>query len=683
MDEAPQGLNGQLGPQGGAVGSTGKQNLDESPRLQYSIPGILHFIQHEWSRFEMERAHWEVEKAELNARIAFLQGERKGQENLKNDLVRRIKMLEYALKQERAKFHKLKYGVDLPGGTKPPPEESIAGDGFSEDFLLSTNNLNVSWRQGRNLLRQYLQEIGYSDTIVDVRSSQVRALLGLNSGSGARKGESAINGGDSLGKGGPGDASTQRKGPGKKGTSLTEGLVLDAEASVMANMEFLSGEDGSGGGGLEEEEEDSDEEEERGGMTGGRKNDDGEQDSALGELALAIGEFSFLSETDGGGHHRGGRGVVSALSAPGSRRPLLGNEVEDLGDLATLSINNESENTYEMSGSKEAFRKIWNAKYTLRSHFDGVRAVGFLPVEPGLITASEDHTLKLWNLQKTVPTKKSASLDVEPVYTFRGHRGPVLSLVVAPSGEECYSGGVDGTIRCWNIPSSEIDPYDTFDPSVLSTTFEGHRDAVWGLSIHPFKSQVLSCSADGSVKLWQQGPNPCLSTFTVEAEQGPPTTVDFIRCETSPVQFAVGHISGLCVIYDLETGKPLTRIVTSNESKAQINRVVSHPTLNILLTAHEDHQIRFWDISSGLLLYSMVAHLDAVTSLAIDPNALYLVSGSHDSSIRLWNLEDKTCVQEITSHRKKFDESILDVAFHPTKPYIASTGADGMAKVFV
>ena len=35
------------------------------------------------------------------AQIAFLQGERKGQENLKKDLVRRIKMLEYALKQER------------------------------------------------------------------------------------------------------------------------------------------------------------------------------------------------------------------------------------------------------------------------------------------------------------------------------------------------------------------------------------------------------------------------------------------------------------------------------------------------------------------------------------------------------------------------------------------------------
>lgn len=37
--------------------------LDVLPK--YTIPGILHFIQHEWTRFEMDRAHWEVERAEL------------------------------------------------------------------------------------------------------------------------------------------------------------------------------------------------------------------------------------------------------------------------------------------------------------------------------------------------------------------------------------------------------------------------------------------------------------------------------------------------------------------------------------------------------------------------------------------------------------------------------------------
>lgn len=58
-------------------------------------------------------------------------------------------------------------------------------------------------------------------------------------------------------------------------------------------------------------------------------------------------------------------------------------------------------------------------------------------------------------------------------------------------------------------------------------------------------------------------------------------------------------------------------------------------------------------------------------------------STGHDCSIRLWNMESKTCIQEFTAHRKKFDESIHDVAFHPNKCYIGSAGADALAKVFV
>ena len=56
------------------------------------------------------------------------------------------------------------------------------------------------------------------------------------------------------------------------------------------------------------------------------------------------------------------------------------------------------------------FTVFHNVKYicilVFFSHFDGVRTLAFHPVEPVLITGSEDHTLKLWNLQKTVPAKK-------------------------------------------------------------------------------------------------------------------------------------------------------------------------------------------------------------------------------------------------------------------------------------
>lgn len=53
---------------GGGKGPLPDGDAGEAARAQYSIPGILHFLQHEWARFEVERAQWEVERAELQVR---------------------------------------------------------------------------------------------------------------------------------------------------------------------------------------------------------------------------------------------------------------------------------------------------------------------------------------------------------------------------------------------------------------------------------------------------------------------------------------------------------------------------------------------------------------------------------------------------------------------------------------
>ncbi|XP_077065079.1 striatin-4-like isoform X2 [Siphateles boraxobius] len=119
------------------------------------------------------------------------------------------------------------------------------------------------------------------------------------------------------------------------------------------------------------------------------------------------------------------------------------------------------------------------------------------------------------------------------------------------------------------------------------------------------------------------------------------------------------------------------------QSSELINRVVSHPSQPVSITAHENRTIRYLDNKTGKVIHSMVAHLDAVTCLTTDPKGTYLISGSHDCSVRLWMLDNRTCVQEITAHRKKHDEAIHDVAFHPSQPFIASAGADALAKIFV
>lgn len=57
---------------------------------------------------------------------------------------------------------------------------------------------------------------------------------------------------------------------------------------------------------------------------------------------------------------------------------------------------------------------------------------------------------------------RSTSLDVEPLYTFRSHTGPVFCLAIGKNGEHCYSGGLDKVIKVWDIPSANIDPYDYY-----------------------------------------------------------------------------------------------------------------------------------------------------------------------------------------------------------------------------
>ncbi|XP_024087352.1 striatin-3 isoform X2 [Pongo pygmaeus] len=739
-----QGPGGNLGLSPGGNGAAGGGGPPASegagpaagPELsrpqQYTIPGILHYIQHEWARFEMERAHWEVERAELQARIAFLQGERKGQENLKKDLVRRIKMLEYALKQERAKYHKLKYGTELnQGDLKMPTFESE--ETKDTEAPTAPQNSQLTWKQGRQLLRQYLQEVGYTDTILDVRSQRVRSLLGLSNsepnGSVETKNlEQILNGGES---------------PKQKGQEIKR-----SSGDVLETFNFL------------ENADDSDEDEENDMIEGipegkdkHRMNkhkigneglaadltDDPDTEEALKEFDFLVtaedGEGAGEARSSGDGtewganrtklydmiadlgddelphipsgiinqsrsastrmtDHEGARAEEAepiTFPSGGGKSFIMGSDdvllsVLGLGDLADLTVTNDADYSYDLPANKDAFRKTWNPKYTLRSHFDGVRALAFHPVEPVLVTASEDHTLKLWNLQKTVPAKKSASLDVEPIYTFRAHIGPVLSLAISSNGEQCFSGGIDATIQWWNMPSPNVDPYDTYEPNVLAGTLVGHTDAVWGLAYSGIKNQLLSCSADGTVRLWNpQEKLPCICTYNGDKKHGIPTSVDFIGCD--PAHMVTSFNTGSAVIYDLETSQSLvilsSQVDSGLQSNNHINRVVSHPTLPVTITAHEDRHIKFFDNKTGKMIHSMVAHLDAVTSLAVDPNGIYLMSGSHDCSIRLWNLDSKTCVQEITAHRKKLDESIYDVAFHPSKAYIASAGADALAKVFV
>ncbi|CAI5451658.1 unnamed protein product [Caenorhabditis angaria] len=635
---------------------------EETSRPQYSMSGVLHYIQHEWTRYELERSRWEAERAEMQARIAFLQGERKGQENLKSDLVRRIKMLEFCLKQERAKVYRLTHNGDeppnydeVPDENSAPTENHLAAD---LDSYINDTESTGNFRQGRLLLKRYLEEIGY------------RLIA-------------------------PSDLPNNDAVNGKKGKSDSDSddeNLLDMDASkALDEFDFLhtdsdlkNDDDWSGNQNQYDAlvRKYNIEKENR------RKPRNSEDDSSSESLTKNL-------ETD---VPPGIASAIAASAAEGlptrrqgrrSQNFAYGNGGASSEINAALGISNEENmDIKDEFGSDQDDPSMqahkWSTKISLRSHLDSIWAMQFHPVEPVLFTASEDGTVKLWNLEAKKEDKHgSGTGEIEPIYTFRGHMGPVVCLVLNPTGDHLYTGGRDGNLCCWNVPALNSDPCDAYDPRVLAETLNGHTDVIWSVAYHSSNGRLVSASSDSTIKLWEPGNSePLIRTINPPKPSLVPTSVDFVSTETTHLLAA--YTNCFAQILDIETGASVMVFDFGAEATGRtLNKIVSHPTMPISVIGGEDRTIRYFDNTTGKLIHESLAHIEGVSSLAIDPNGLFLLSGSHDGSLRVWNIEKKVCLQEISAHRKKNDNAVTSVAFHPSKPLIGSSGADSVAKIYV
>jgi hypothetical protein len=47
----------------------------------------------------------------------------------------------------------------------------------------------------------------------------------------------------------------------------------------------------------------------------------------------------------------------------------------------------------------------------------------------------------------------------------------------------------------------------------------------------------------------------------------------------------------------------------------------------------------------GLLIHSTLAHVAGISCLCVDTNGLYALSGCHDGSVRMWEIDRRVCLQ--------------------------------------
>ena len=103
--------------------------------------------------------------------------------------------------------------------------------------------------------------------------------------------------------------------------------------------------------------------------------------------------------------------------------------------------------------------------------------------------------------------------------------------------------------------------------------------------------------------------------------------------------------------------------------------------------------IDIWDANKGLYLKTLKGHTGNVTSLAFSPDGSRIVSGSTDACLKIWNANTGVCIKNIEgvidnsggNWLKNFEghlSPVSSVAYSPDGKYIVSGSYDGIIKIW-
>ena len=150
-------------------------------------------------------------------------------------------------------------------------------------------------------------------------------------------------------------------------------------------------------------------------------------------------------------------------------------------------------------------------KDVLTSHIDAVRGIYHLPGSETLVTASEDCTLKIWDLSAQLTIEDTSQL--EPYITLRGHTGPLFALTGTKASMPehhnlVFTSGKEGIVRVWSVPRfQDVTPYGDSKDGLnycLGVWADGNDgEPIWDLAYNDQLGALISTSADGNTVLWQ------------------------------------------------------------------------------------------------------------------------------------------------------------------------------------